>query len=79
MPKSAVLSAAEDSAANCAAGSLTDLAIQSRAVRAFVIVSMVVKVFEATMTSVVAGSSPASVSAISAPSTFDTKCVRGPS
>ena len=40
---------------------------------------MVVKVFKATMTSVVVGSSFASVSAICAPSTFETKCVRGPS
>ncbi len=54
-------------------------AIQSRAVWALVIVSMVVKVLEATITSVVAGSSPFSVSAMSAPSTLLTKCVRGPS
>ena len=44
-----------------------------------VIDSSVVKVFDATMTSVVAGSSPRSVSARCAPSTFETKCTRGPS
>ena len=44
-----------------------------------VIVSMVVKVLEATMTKVVRASSPLSVSAICAPSTFDTKWQRGPS
>lgn len=79
MPNSAVRSAAEDRATNWAAGSVTTLPIQSRAVRALVIVSMVVKVFDATITSVVAGSSPFSVSAMSAPSTLLTKWARGPS
>jgi len=37
-----------------------------------VIVSSVVKVFDATITSVVAGSSPSSVSARCAPSIFET-------
>ena len=79
IPKAAALSVAEDSATNCAPGSATLAAIQSRAVRALVIVSMVVKVLEATITSVRAGSSPLSVSATCAPSTFDTKWQRGPS
>ena len=43
---------------------------------ALVIVSWVVKVFEETMNSVRAGSSPRSVSAMSAPSTLETKCAR---
>ena len=51
----------------------------SRAERALAIVSCVVKVFDATVKSVVAGWSDRSVSARCAPSTFDTKCVRGPS
>ena len=79
MPHCAVRPCAELSAANCAAGVVTAPAIQLRAVSALVIVSMVVKVLEATMTSVVVGSSPFSVSAMSAPSTFETKCTRGPS
>ena len=79
MPHCAVRSSAELTATNCADGSATLEAIQSRAVAALVIVSMVVKVLEATITSVRAGSSPRKVSAMSAPSTFDTKCSRGPS
>ena len=59
-------------------GVLPALATQ-RAVSALVIVSTVVKVFEAMTNSVVAASRLFSVSAIWAPSTFDTKCVRGPS
>ena len=47
---------------------------QARAEAALVIVSWVVKVFEATMNSVRAGSRPASVSARCAPSTLETKC-----
>ena len=54
------------------AGSVTFCAIHARAVSALVIVSMVVKVLDATITSVVAGSSRSSVSPICAPSTFDT-------
>ena len=61
------------------AGSATLAAIQSRAVWALVIVSMVVKLFEATITNVVAGSSVARQSVASAPSTFEMKCSRGPS
>jgi hypothetical protein len=47
--------------------------------RALAIVSWVVKVFEATTNNVVAGDSPRSVSSRWAPSTFETKCNRGPS
>ncbi len=70
MPKAAVLSIAVDTAANCAAGLATFTAIQSRAVWAFVIVSIVVNVFDATITSVVSGFRPRNVSAICAPSTL---------
>ena len=62
-----------------AASSLARARNHSRADRALVIVSCVVKVFDATVNSVVAGCSVRSVSARCAPSTFDTKCVRGPS
>ena len=80
MPQSAARPPAEDMAAICAAGSATPPAtIQSRTDTALVIVSMVVKVLEAISTSVVAGSSPRKVSAAWAPSTFEMKCVRGPS
>jgi hypothetical protein len=54
-------------------------AIQARAVAALVIVSMVEKVFEAMMMRVVAGFRGRMVSAMWAPSTFETKCKRGPS
>ncbi len=79
MPKAAVLSAAVDTAANCAAGLATCAAIQRRTVSALVIVSMVVKVFDATITSVVSEFSPASMSWTCAPSTLETKWQRGPS
>ena len=79
MPKAAVLSSALDTAANWPAGSSTRSAIQRRTVSALVIVSMVVKVLEDTITSVVSGSSPFSVSAASAPSTLEMKCSLGPS
>ena len=73
IPKAAVLSSAVETAAKCfPAFSPSASRIHACAVRAFVIVSMVVKVFDATMTSVRAGSSLASVSAICAPSTFET-------
>ena len=73
MPNAAVLSAAVDTAANCAAGSVTFCAIHARAVSALVIVSMVVNVFLTPRSpSVVAGSSRSSVSPICAPSTFET-------
>jgi hypothetical protein len=81
IPTAAVRPSAEESAAKWrpACASPTASAIQARAVPAFVIVSMVVKVFDATITSVVAGSSFDSVSWICAPSTFETKWTRGPS
>ena len=62
-----------------AASSLARARNHSRAERALAIVSCVVNVFDATVKSVVAGWSDRSVSARCAPSTFDTKCVRGPS
>ena len=52
---------------------------QPRAVRALVMVSIVVKVFEATRNSVVSGLSSFKVSAICAPSTLEMKWARGPS
>ena len=80
MPKAAVLSSAVDTAAKCPpAKSPSAARIQVSAVRALVIVSMVVKVFEATMISVRCGSNPSSTSWMCAPSTFETKCDRGPS
>ncbi len=78
MPQSAVFSPAEDTAANCAPGSATAADIHSQAVRALVIVSVVVKVLDATITSVVAGSQAAMAPATSAASTFETKWTRGP-
>ena len=73
MPKAAVLSSAVETAAKCLPASAPSAACsQACAVRALVIVSMVVKVFEAMMTRVRAGSRPASVSLICAPSTFET-------
>lgn len=51
----------------------------ARAVWAFVIVSMVVKVLDATMKSVVSGCTSFGMSAIWAPSMLETKCARGPS
>ena len=73
MPNSLVLSAAVDRAANCAAGVVTRSDIHARAVHALVMVSIVVKVFEATMTNVVSGFSSRKTSLICAPSTLDTK------
>ena len=49
-----------------------------RAARALAIVSRVVKVLDATMNSVRAGSSPARVEVRCAPSRLETKCTRGP-
>src|SRR5712691_6506138 len=51
----------------------------SRAERAFISVSWVVNVFEATMKSVLAGSRCFTVSARCVPSTLETKCARNPS
>ena len=51
---------------------------QSRAVCAFIIVSAVVNVFDATMKSVVPGSSDASASTIACASTLATNCTVRP-
>src|SRR5665213_2316791 len=79
MPKACTLSSAVESAQKClpTAASPKALTIHARAVLAFVSVSIVVKVLDATMNKVVAGFRPFNLSAISAPSTFDTKCARG--
>ena len=78
MPNSATLSSWVETAAKWSptAASPSACAIQARAVVALVIVSWVVKVFEETMNSVRDGSSPRSVSAMSAPSTLETKWLR---
>ncbi len=76
MPKAATSSEAVDTATKCfatAASSPSRASAQSRAVRAFVIVSSVVNVFEATMKSVSSGSRSSVFSAKSVPSTFETK------
>ena len=76
MPKSATFSALVDSATKCLATAVrrrrSPASSQSRAEVALVIVSMVVKVLEATMNSVSAGSRSRTASCRSAPSTFDT-------
>ncbi len=81
MPKAETLSSAVETAQKCAftASSPSADTSQRRAVCALVIVSMVVKVLDAMMKRVRFGSSPFSVSAMCAPSTFETKCARGPS
>ena len=61
-----------------AASSFARARNHSRADRALAMVSCVVNVFDAIVNSVVAGCSGRSVSARWAPSTFETKCVRGP-
>ena len=78
MPNSATLSSWVETAAKWSptAASPTPCAIQARAVLALVIVSSVVKVFDETMNKVRDGSSPRSVSPMSAPSTFETKWLR---
>ncbi len=78
MPKAATFSSAVETAAKCCATASSPSArtSQARAERALVMVSRVVKVFEATRNSVVFGSSPCSVSMISAPSTLETKWQR---
>jgi len=74
MPNSATLSSAVETAAKWSptASSPRAAVNQSRAVLALVMVSIVVNVFDATMTSVVFGFSAESVSLMCAPSTFDT-------
>jgi hypothetical protein len=75
MPNSSTRSALVDTATkwSATADSPSVSTSQARAVRALVNVSMVPKVFDATMNSVEAGSESASTAATSAPSTLDTK------
>ena len=77
MPKSATFSAFVDSATKCLATASwpasSPVSSQSRAEVALVMVSMVVKVLEAMMNSVSAGSRSRTASCRSAPSTFETK------
>ncbi len=76
MPKSATFPALVDSATKCFATALSSpprpSTSQERAEVALVIVSIVVKVFDATTNSVSAGSRSRTASCRSAPSTFDT-------
>ena len=75
MPNAATPSAFVDSATMCRATASSPSAsvIQSRIVCAFVIVSSVVNVFDATMTSVSAGSRPRVARTTSLPSTLERK------
>ncbi len=76
MPNSETPSALVETATKCfavAASSPSALRSHSRAVRALVIVSRVVKVFEQTTNSVSAGSRSRVASAKSVPSTLETK------
>ena len=76
MPKAATSSALVDTATKwwrTASASPRASTSHSRAERALVSVSIVVKVFEETMNSVSAASRPVTASAMSLPSTFDTK------
>ena len=79
MPHSPALARLEDSATKRPSGDTPCPSSQLRAVRALVIVSMVVKVLEAMTNSVGCAGQDFSTSAMSAPSTLETKCVRGPS
>ncbi len=74
MPNAATFSAFVDTATkwSATASSPSASTSQARAVRAFVSVSIVPNVFEATMNSVDAGSESASTAAMSAPSTLET-------
>ena len=80
MPNACTASALVESAAKCAPtwSSPTASAIHARAVRAFIMVSRVVKVLLATKQSVVLGSSPRVTNSKSWPSTLATKCTLGP-
>ena len=76
MPNLATSAALVETATKCfatAAGSFKVLSAQSRAVRALVIVSRVVKVFDETMNSVSAASRSRTASAKSVPSMLETK------
>jgi hypothetical protein len=78
MPKSSMAASFVETAAKCrgTAASPSADASQARTLRAFEIVSCVVKVLEQTMTSVRAGSSAGARSANCVPSTLDTKWQR---
>ena len=75
MPNAATSSAFVLTATKCwaTASSPSSAVSHARAVRALVSVSIVVNVFDDTMNSVSAGSSPSSAAAMSAPSTLETK------
>ena len=77
MPNAATSSRFVDTATKCLATARSSppnpSSSHARAVRAFVIVSRVVNVFDATMKSVSAGSRASVASAKSVPSTFETK------
>jgi hypothetical protein len=77
MPKADTFSALVETATKCLAIAASSpprpASAHSRAVRALVIVSSVVKVFDATMNSVSPGSRSRVASAKSVPSMFDTK------
>ena len=76
MPNSRTPSALVETATKCFAtadSSPSAASAQSRAVRALVMVSRVVKVFDETMKSVSAGSRSRVASTKSVPSTFETK------
>ncbi len=82
MPNASTFSALVESATKCFETcflSFTCLINHSLADRALVMVSCVVKVFEAIKKRVVSGSSPFRVSRICVPSTFETKCDERPS
>jgi len=76
MPNLETSAALVDTATKCfatARSSPSACSVHSRALRAFVIVSSVVKVFDDTMNKVSAGSRSRVASAKSVPSTFETK------
>ncbi len=82
MPKRATSAALVERATKCLATADSSPAAfrnHSFAVWAFVRVSCVVKVFEATTNSVVSGRRVFKVSTTCVPSTFETKWTRGPS
>ena len=78
MPNSATAFALVESAAKCFAtwaGSFAAARNQSRADKAFVMVSWVVNVLDATKIKVVSGFTFFNVSAMCVPSTLETKCM----
>ena len=81
IPNFATSSALVDTATKCLATASSlprPFTIQSRAVRAFVMVSIVVNVFDEITNSVDSGSRPSVASRKSAASAFDTKCAVRP-